>query len=70
MAGPEFGHEQGKVILVLRTLYGLNSPIAAFRDLIAEQLHELGYRPSIFDPEVWMRPSVKPGGFMHYEYVL
>ena len=70
VTGPFFGPEQGNVMLVVRTLYGLKSPVAAFRSLLAEQLHGLGYMSSIYELDVWMRPSVKPGGFMHYEYVL
>ena len=41
-----------------------------FRALISERLHDLGYRPSISDPGVWMIPAVKLGGFIYYEYVL
>ena len=45
MVGLEFGPEHGKVMLVVRALYGLKLCGAAFRALLAEQLHELGYRP-------------------------
>ena len=44
--------------------------VADFRDMIAEQLHALGYRPSIYDPDFCMRPSIKPGGFMYYAYLI
>ena len=64
MAGPWFGYEQVNVVLVVRTLYGLKSSEATFRDLMSKQLHALGYRTSIADPDVCMRPAVKPGGFM------
>ena len=57
-------------MLVVREMYGLKLSGAAFRDLIAEQLHDLGYSPSIADPDVWMISAVKPGGFIYYEYVL
>ena len=70
MVGLEFGPEHGKVMLVVRALYGLKLCGAAFRTFLAEQLHELGYRPSIDDPYIWMIPAVKPGGFMYYECVL
>ena len=70
MAGPDFGPEQGKVMLVVRELYGLKSSVAAFRALFYEQLRRLGYRPSISEPDVWMILSVKPCGFRYYEYVL
>ena len=30
----------------------------------------MGYRSSHADPDVWLRPAVKPDGEMYYEYVL
>ena len=56
-------------MLVVRALYGLKSSGADFRALLAEQLHDLGYRPSKAEPYVWMRLSVKTDEFMYYEYV-
>ena len=69
-AGPEFGSDQGKIMLVVRALYGLKSRGAAFRALLAETLYDLGYRPTKADPDVHIRPAVKPNGFKYYEYVL
>ena len=69
-AGPEFGSDQGKIMIVVRALYGLKSSGAAFRALLAETLHDLSYVPSKADPDVWMRPAVKSNGFKYYEYVL
>ena len=58
------------VMLVVRALYGLKSSGAAFRALLAEALYDLNYKPSPADPDVWLRPAVKPDGFEYYEYVL
>ena len=69
-AGPEFGSDAGKIMLVVRALYGLKSSGAAFRALLAEALYDLNYKPSPADPDVWLRPAVKPDGFEYYEYVL
>ena len=33
-------------------------------------IYELEYRPSLADPDVWMRPAVKQNGLKYYEYVL
>ena len=30
----------------------------------------MGYKPSLADPDVYMRPAVKGNGFKYYEYVL
>jgi PAS domain-containing protein len=69
-AGPEFGDEEGKVFIVRRALYGLKSASAAFRSFMAKKLDEIGFRSSPADPDVWIRPAVKPDGFEYYEYVM
>ena len=70
VAGPEFGSNQGKIMLIVRALYGLKSSGAAFRALLAEILWDLGYRPSKADGDVHMRSVVKPNGRTYWEYVL
>ncbi len=70
IAGPEFGSEAGKPMLVKKALYGLKSSGAAFRAYLAETLDAMGYRPSYADPDVWLRPAIKPDGFEYYEYIL
>jgi hypothetical protein len=52
-AGPEFGSEAGSVFLIKKALYGLKSAGAAFRALLAETLHDIGYTPTKADPDVW-----------------
>ena len=69
-AGPDFGSDAGKRMLILRDLYGLKSSGAAFRLLLAETLHDLGYKPTKADPDVWLRPAVNPDGFDYYKLVL
>ena len=70
IAGPEFGSECGKTMLVVRALYGLKSSGAAFRTFLADHIWDLGYRPSKGDPDVWMRPGIKPNGSKYWEYIL
>ena len=70
-AGEEFGKaDRGKTMLVVRALYGLKSSGAAFRAFLAEHLHDMGFRPSLADPDVWMRPAIGENGFKYWEYVL
>jgi len=69
-AGPEFGAEEGKWFIVVRALYGLKSAAAAFRAFMAEKLDNAGFKSSMADPDVWMRPARKPDGEEHYEYIL
>ena len=61
-AGPEFGSEEGTIMIVKMELYGLKSSGAAFRTKLAGLLHDIGYTPSKADPDVWLRPAVKPDG--------
>ena len=69
-AGPEFGSEEGQCMIVKMALYGLKSSGAAFRAKLANLLYELQYRASEGDPDVWLRPAMKPNGFKYYEYAL
>jgi hypothetical protein len=69
-AGPEFGSEAGTIMIVKMALYGLKSSGAAFRSKLAGVLSDLNYRPSLADPDVWLKAAVKPDGFEYYEMVL
>ena len=69
-AGLEFGAEQGKVFIVVRALYGLKSACAAFRSFMAEKMDEIGFKSSVADPDVWLRPGIKEDGEEYYEYVV
>ena len=44
VAGPEFGHEQGKNMIVTRVLYGLKSATASFRSFMVKKLDEIGFK--------------------------
>jgi hypothetical protein len=70
VAGPEFGSEAGSIMIVKKALYGLKTSGAAFRAHLAETLYELNYIPTKADPDVWIRPAIKPDGFEYYEMVL
>ena len=64
------GSESGTIFIIKKALYGLKSAGAAFRALLADTLHDMGYAPTKADPDVWLRPAVKPDGFEYYELVL
>ena len=70
IAGPEFGSEEGSIMVIRKALYGLKSSGAAFRAHLAETLYDLNYLPSKADPDVWIRPAIKPDGFKYYEMTL
>ena len=55
---------------VVRALYGINSSGADFRAFLAETFYDIEYTPSKADPDIWLHPEVKPGGFEYYEMIL
>lgn len=59
-AGPEFRDEENCILIIKGALYGLKSSGTAFWTLLSDQLHKLGFRSSLTDPDVWMRPGRKP----------
>ena len=69
-AGTEFGAKQGKVFIVMHTLYGLKSASAALRYFMAKKLDEINFKLYFADPDVWLRPAVRPDGTKYYEYIL
>ena len=70
VAGTKFGSEKGKVMLVFRALYGLKSFDAAWRQMLAQTLRDLGCVFSKADPDVCLKTETKPGGTEYYAYVL
>ena len=70
VAGPEFGPEQGKNMIVVRALYVLKSASASFRSFMANKLDGLGFKSSKADFDIWLRPAVKEDGEEYYEYVM
>ena len=70
VAGPEFGSRQGTVVKVVRALYGLKSSGASWRAMLNSTITEMGFDPTIADPDVYRRANAKDDGFKYYEYIL
>jgi len=70
-AGLEFGSENvGRLLKIVRALYGLRSSGKCWHDHLAQVLRDLGFESSKGDPDVWMRKANKPDGQPIWEYVL
>ena len=69
-AGPKFGSESVKNILMRKVLCVLKSSGAEFREFLAETLDSMGYIPSYSDPDLWLQTAVKLEGFENYEYII
>jgi hypothetical protein len=50
--GPEFGDDAGKCALIMRSLYGMKSADAAFRNHLAECMKDLGWSPCRADRDL------------------
>ena len=57
-------------MLVKMSLYELKSSGAAFQYKLVVVLREIGYLSTKGDPDIWIRPSVKPYGTEYHEMVL
>ena len=69
-AGPEFGSDQGSVMIVKKALYGLKSSGFSWKKMLVQNLEDMGYKSSIADPDVFIRPAAKENGFEYYEMLL
>ena len=70
IAGPEFGSEEGSLIIVNMALYSLKPSGSEFRSKLAGVLHDLSYVPSKADPDVWISSAVRPDVSKSYEMAL
>jgi hypothetical protein len=69
-AGPEFGNDEGKVMIVRKALYGLKSSGFSWKKTLTQNLVDMGYKSLIADPDVFIRPAAKPDGTEYYEFLL
>ena len=69
--GPEHGPEKtGKVMFMVRALYGLNISGAAWRKMFAETLFDMDFVPTVADPDVYCRQVRNHNGEYYYELLL
>ncbi len=61
---------QGRLIIIVRALYGLKSSGAAWRSHLANRLHTMGFQSCLADPDIWFRPACKPNSYKYYKYLL
>ena len=56
IAGPEFGPElAGRVLITVRSLYGLRASAARFHEHLTVNLRKLGFHPSKADPNLFYK---------------
>ena len=70
-AGPEWGVDEGRLVLIVRALYGLKSSALQWRNHLGDVLcNKLGFTSSLADPDLWYKASTKPNGEKYYSYLL
>jgi len=65
--GVECGEDAGKVLVLVRALYGLKNAGASWQSKLVELLQDLGYELTKADPDIWIRKAMKPDGYEYYE---
>ena len=55
VGGPEFEELQGHVLVWHKALYGTRSGGACYHDKLFDILHQIGFKPSKADPDIWMK---------------
>jgi hypothetical protein len=57
----------GGTAVIHKALYGLTSSGAAWQNMFAGTLYDLGFKSSLADPDVWKRQPIH--GKHYYEYI-
>ena len=55
ICGPEFGDREHSIVVIVRALYGLTTSAERFITMLADFLRTLGFVPSRYDRDDWMR---------------
>ena len=63
-AGPEFGDQEGHILLVKKALYGLRTSGVRWHERLADCLRGMGFFPCKAEPDIWMREKTD-----HWEYI-
>jgi len=58
IAGKEFGMHEGKLVVIIRALYGLKGSGAAWAKAMRAHMRGLGFKPCLADKDLWMRVAV------------
>jgi hypothetical protein len=55
IAGGEFGELEGHTFMIIKAQYGLKSSGKQWHDRLFDVLHDMGFRPSKAEEDIWMR---------------
>jgi hypothetical protein len=66
IAGLEFGDDEGKVVILVKALYGLAMSAEYWHSFFADFLRSIGFKPTRFDNDVWIKYASDKKS---YEYI-
>ena len=70
MLGLEFSKNAGRSAVIIRDSYGLKLTVAAFQSHLAMCMESMGYESCKPDPDIWLRPEIRPeDGVKYYSYL-
>ena len=70
-AGDYWRNDQGKVLIIIRALYGLNSSSLVLRHILYEILYNhLGLQSSLSDTKVWFKAATDSTRNEYYTYII
>ena len=70
-AGDKWKTDKDKIVVVVRALYGLKISALQFQNFVADTLgNKLGFKPSLADPDIWIKLAMTKNGFKYYTYIL
>ena len=64
IARPEFGELEGRVLIIVKALYGLKTSMSRWHEALSDKLRLLNFKSCKADPDLWIRDAGD-----HYEYI-
>ena len=61
IGGPELHELKDHVLIIVKSLYGLKSSGLRWHERFADVLRDMGFTPSIAEPDIWMRAMDRDG---------
>ena len=61
--------DKGKLLIVVRALYGIKSAVLSWHAALAQVLKNLDSVSTLADPDVWIQESVRVDGFKYHEMI-
>ena len=68
--GLDTGGDKGKILVITRTLYGLESSGSSWRNMLAGTLEDFGLTSTVADPDIWRQCAKRADRTEYYELLL